>query len=83
MSEDTKTVTAVFGGDVATQVISVDLIDDTVYISEITFTASPDPNSGNDGAAFETMITFEVGALDAVIRELRKIQRHNRLKGAN
>ena len=75
MSEDTKIVTAVRGGDVATQVISVECYSDTVYISEITFTPTTSYESANDGVCLETVISFEIGAIDAVIRELRKIQR--------
>lgn len=78
MSEDTKIVTAVYGGDIATQVLSIERCGDIVYITEITFTPSSDAYSGNDGAAFQTMITFEVGAIDAVIRELRKIKAESR-----
>lgn len=70
-----KPISAVSGGKVSNQVISMFEADGIVYLSETQFTPGEDPYNGEDGYCQETVITFEIGAIGAVIRELRKIQR--------
>lgn len=78
MSDEKPIVSAVRAGAAATQSISVEILDDTVFLTETRFSPGENSDSGDFGWCRETVICFEVGAIDAVIRELRKIKKASR-----
>lgn len=73
MSDQDRLVTAVHGGISANQLVTVSAHGDRVYITETQFIPG-DPDQCNNGSCFETVICFEIGAIDAVILELRKVK---------
>lgn len=76
MSEHRMPVSVIYsGGDIPSQVLSIALVGGVVVICEHTYQPAKDPGSGDVGECFESVIGFEIGAIDAVIRELRKVKR--------